>query len=92
VRGLPVFLSSLALGRPRPGPRASLGIGLFAATGLPIIVAVTTVSVDAGQVTPENASLLVSAGAATVLLCPLLAMLVLQRDDTERRDFQSSGD
>jgi Kef-type K+ transport system membrane component KefB len=81
TRGLPVFLVSLALSRPRLGRRESLGIGLFAATGLPIIVAVTTVSVDAGHMSLENASLLVGAGAATVLLCPLLATLVLQRDD-----------
>ena len=84
ARGLPVFLSSLAFGEPRLGRRESLGVGLFAATGLPIIVAVTSVSVDAGQMTPENASLLVSAGAATVLLCPLLATLVLARDDAGR--------
>ncbi len=81
-RARPACLPRLAHPRPAavraPGEP---GIGLFAATGLPIIVAVTTVSVDAGQMTLENASLLVTAGAATVLLCPLLATLVLQRDD-----------
>jgi Kef-type K+ transport system membrane component KefB len=90
ARGLPVVLASLALGRPRFGRRDSLGIGLFAATGLPIIVAVTTVSVDAGQMSLENASLLVAAGAATVLLCPLLATLVLQRDDRVSRPAAAS--
>jgi Kef-type K+ transport system membrane component KefB len=80
IRGVPVFLSSHLLRRPPLSTRESLGVGLFAATGLPIIVAVTSVAVDAGQMTGENASLLVSAGAATVLICPLLATLVLKRE------------
>ena len=54
VRGLPVFVSS-RLERDRVsgarlfGTRESVRIGLFAATGLPIIVAVTTTAVSAGQ-------------------------------------------
>lgn len=77
VRGLPVYLSGrwappdLRLGR-----QASLAVGLFASTGLPIIVAVTAISVTAGQMSSENASLLVGAGAASVLLFPLLGRLV----------------
>jgi Kef-type K+ transport system membrane component KefB len=81
-RGGPVFLVT-RLSRPTPGQRQStrdsLSVGLFAATGLPIIVAVTSVSVSAGQMTTENASILVGAGAATVLLCPMLAALMLAR-------------
>ena len=48
-------------------------MGLFASTGLPIIVAVTSVAVTAGQMTQTNASVLVAGGAMTVLVCPLLA-------------------
>lgn len=81
-RGGPVFLVT-RLSRHTPGQRLttrdSLSVGLFAATGLPIIVAVTSVSVSAGQMTTENASILVGAGSATVLLCPLLAALMLAR-------------
>ena len=79
ARGFPVFLASRFTGPPesRFGGRDSLSIGLFAATGLPIIVAVTSVAVEAGQMSTENASILVGAGAATVLLCPMLATLVL---------------
>ena len=80
IRGLPVFLSSHLLRRPPLGTRESVAVGFFAATGLPIIVAVTSVSVDAGQMTSDNASLLVSAGALTVLICPLLATLALRRE------------
>ena len=73
VRGLPVFVST-RLSRPRLDAARSAVVGLFAATGLPIIVAVTAVSVDAGQMTADHASLLIGAGAATVLLYPLAAL------------------
>jgi Kef-type K+ transport system membrane component KefB len=81
VRGLPVFVSSklerdLATGRPLFDTRDSARVGLFAATGLPIIVAVTSTAVSAGQMTPENASVLVAGGAVTVLTMPLAATLV----------------
>jgi Kef-type K+ transport system membrane component KefB len=84
ARGCPVFLASRFTGPPesRFGARDSLAIGLFASTGLPIIVAVTSVAVGAGQMTADNASILVGAGAATVLLCPMLATLVLRASAT----------
>jgi len=81
VRGLPVFVSS-RLERDRVsgarlfGTRESVRIGLFAATGLPIIVAVTTTAVSAGQMSQANASVLVAGGAVTVLTMPLLATLL----------------
>jgi Kef-type K+ transport system membrane component KefB len=56
----------------------SRAMGLFASTGLPIIVAVTAVAVDAGQMAPANASVLVAGGALTVLVCPLLAQWLLR--------------
>jgi Kef-type K+ transport system membrane component KefB len=82
IRGGPVFVVSRYL--PSRGDRAfdtpqSSGVSLFAATGLPIIVAVTSVAVDKGQMTSANASVLVGAGAVTVLLFPMLATLILQR-------------
>lgn len=52
--------------------RESAALALFSATGLPIIVAVTTVAVNADHMTPTNASVLVAGGAITVLVCPLL--------------------
>ena len=81
ARALPVFFTSRALGPPadRFGARDGAAIALFAATGLPIIVAVTSVSVASGQMTTDNASLLVGAGATTVLLLPMLAMTLLGR-------------
>ena len=78
VRGGPVLLATRLLGdRPRLGMRDSLTVASYASTGLPIIVAVTAVSVHAGQMSNESASILVAAGAATVLICPLLASTLL---------------
>jgi Kef-type K+ transport system membrane component KefB len=84
VRGLPVFASSklereLGTGRSMFDTRESARIGLFAATGLPIIVAVTSTAVSAGQMTSANASVLVAGGAVTVLLMPLAATLLGDR-------------
>ena len=81
VRGLPVFLSSKLERDPTTrqqifDTRDSARIGLFAATGLPIIVAVTSTAVSAGQMSPANASVLVAGGAITVLTMPLAATLL----------------
>jgi Kef-type K+ transport system membrane component KefB len=57
----------------------SWAIALFAATGLPIIVAVSAAAVAAGQMTQNNASVLIAGGALTVLVCPLAATLVIDR-------------
>src|SRR4051794_21798385 len=59
--------------------RESLAMALFGSTGLPIIVAVTTVAVSEGQMTSTNASVLMAGGALTVLVCPFLAQSVLAR-------------
>ena len=87
VRGLPVFVSSRlerdrVSGTPRFTIRDSARIGLFAATGLPIIVAVTTTAVSAGQMSSANASVLVAGGAVTALTMPLLATLLGGRTRT----------
>ncbi|CUR54673.1 putative Cation/H+ antiporter [metagenome] len=69
VRGLPVLLLFRDLPRGEP-----LRLALFSATGLPIIVAVTTVAVEAGSLKVEGQSLVVAAGMLTVLVLPLLAV------------------
>src|SRR5687768_1594027 len=68
VRGVPIFLASWLERDPPGGPRMftrrdSLRIALYGATGLPIIVAVTSVAVNSGQMTDQHASLLVAGGA-----------------------------
>lgn len=76
VRGGPIVLVERFLGTvEKQGWRAAGRLGLYGATGLPIIVAVTEVAV-AGDIMPaEIGSLLVAAGGVSVLLFPLLASL-----------------
>jgi Kef-type K+ transport system membrane component KefB len=81
LRGVPVFLSSWLTRDPVTLTRAfstrdSVRIGLFGATGLPIIVAVTSVAVRNGHLSEQSASLLVAGGAVTVLLLPMIAILL----------------
>lgn len=78
ARGLPVWLlerfvnteSGISSGRDQ------LRLGLYAATGLPIIVAVTQVAVAQQLIPAELASVMVAAGAVTVLVFPLVAQLI----------------
>ena len=74
VRGGAVRFAARGSGFDR---RESAAMGMFAATGLPIIVAVTSVAVSEGQMTPLNASVLVAGGAITVLVCPLVGQRLL---------------
>lgn len=70
LRGLPAQLSAPSGATPRD--RGALG--LFAATGLPIIVAVTAIGVDEKMLDSGIAAALVGAGMLSVLLFPVLAM------------------
>lgn len=78
ARGLPVWVSEQFVphGANLGDATARIQLGLYAATGLPIIVAVTQVAVDAELMGTALASTLVAAGATTVLLFPLLARAV----------------
>ena len=70
VRGIPqYFIYRKAL----PDNRQRARFSLLVATGLPIIVAVTTLETQAGIMRPENAAALVGAGALSVLVFPLAA-------------------
>ena len=69
VRGIPQFL---IYRRAIPAPRQRGRFALLVATALPIIVAVTSIEVDAGIMDPRNAAALVGAGALSVLVFPLV--------------------
>ncbi len=73
ARGLPqFFIYRNAI----PVTRDRIRFTLYVATALPIIVAVTSVQVDAGVMTSADAASLVGAGAFSVLLFPLVAYFV----------------
>lgn len=77
IRAVPVAVS-LALGKTRKKytvhERAS--VALYCTTALPIIVAVTSLAVKNGSMDSQTASIMVTAGAVTVFLMPLLAQIV----------------
>ncbi|MFC4373188.1 cation:proton antiporter [Nocardia halotolerans] len=81
ARGLPVWLSERFLphGQNLASGRERVQLALYAATGLPIIVAVAQVATQTGLLSTEVASTLVAAGATTVLVFPLVARLIGQR-------------
>jgi Kef-type K+ transport system membrane component KefB len=82
VRGGVVFVSTTTGGG--FDRRESAAVAMFASTGLPIIVAVTSVAVSAGEMTTTNASVLVAGGALTVLICPLVGQRLLTRPHPDR--------
>jgi Kef-type K+ transport system membrane component KefB len=49
-------------------------LAVLSATGLPIIVVITTLGVDAHKMKPQNAAALVAAGMLSVLIYPLVAL------------------
>jgi Kef-type K+ transport system membrane component KefB len=70
VRGIPASFAA-----PRDaGPRDRMALGLLGATGLPIVVAVTSIGVADGTLDSGTAAALVGAGMLSVLLYPFLGM------------------
>ena len=54
------------------GPRRTLGLALFGATGLPLIVAIVGIGIDRGAISDAVGASLVGAGMISVLVFPLL--------------------
>jgi Kef-type K+ transport system membrane component KefB len=79
VRGLPVLL----VFRSRLSGREPLQLALYAATGLPLIVAITQIGLSTGVMLPENAAALVGAGLLSVLVFPMLGTSIGQPRDAE---------
>lgn len=78
VRATPIFVA-LSVGekaRKALCVHERLTVSLYCTTALPIIVAVTTVAVEAGAMPSSTAGTLVAAGAVTVFLMPLLASII----------------
>jgi Kef-type K+ transport system membrane component KefB len=87
ARGVPQwFLYRNAI----PNIRERTRFSLYVATALPIIVAVTTIEVEAGVMSGEIAAALVGAGALTVLVFPLVgnALVAGQKTATDPSEDQ----
>jgi Kef-type K+ transport system membrane component KefB len=74
VRGLPALLY-----RNFVGPRRAAVAGVLQAISLPFIVAATTIGMDLGLMDAAEASALIAAGLASVLLFPIGGLSLLRR-------------
>jgi Kef-type K+ transport system membrane component KefB len=74
VRGLPAML----LYRSRLTRAERVPLALLSATGLPLIVVITSIGTSEGRILPENAAALVGAGMLSVLLFPAIGLRRLQ--------------
>ncbi|HLH27812.1 MAG TPA: cation:proton antiporter [Acidimicrobiales bacterium] len=74
ARGIPVYV----LYRHEVPRRQLAPMALFSATGLPLIVVITTVASTEGRILPVNASSLVAAGLLSVILFPATALALLR--------------
>ena len=89
ARGVPVYL----LYRRDLTRAERLPMALFSATGLPLIVVITSIALTEDRILPVNAASLVAAGMLSVLLFPALGFWRLKRampDGTP--DLQGSGE
>lgn len=73
IRGLPTFFVHT---RAVPQVWDRVRLTLYTATGLPVIIAITTIAIASGIMTAENAAALVGAGVLTVLFFPLTAEVI----------------
>lgn len=83
IRGLPV----LVVYRDALAQRQRVSLGLLAATGLPLIVVITTIGIADGYISQETGAALVAAGMLSVLLLPNIALRLLGA--TRDRDVEA---
>ena len=70
ARGAPVFLLYLKILK----PAERIPMALLSATGLPLIVVITSIALSEGKMRPENGASLVAAGLLSVLLFPVIGL------------------
>ncbi len=77
VRGLPALLYRRDL-----VPRDMVALGLLQAAALPLLVVITTIGVENGQMRSDNAAGLVGAGLLSVVILPILALAIRPPDSS----------
>lgn len=80
VRGLPALLYRKDL-----TGRQQLSLAFFSATGLPLIVAITTIGQEVGTIGATAAVAMVGAGMVSVFAYPLIALAILRRGSDDDR-------
>jgi len=87
IRGTPVFL----LYRKAIAKVERVSLALFSATGLPLIVVITTIGTSEGRMLPENAAALVGAGMLSVLLFPMIGLRRLKAAEKADRLLEEAS-
>jgi len=83
--------AALLYRRALPG-REVVALGLFSATTLSMIVALTEIAVTQGAMLPKEASPLVMAGVLSVVVCPILALTAMGAGEVRiARPFDDRG-
>jgi Kef-type K+ transport system membrane component KefB len=75
VRGLPALL----LYRSALDRRDRVALGFFTSTQLPLVIAITTVAVEAGHMIPETQAALVAAAVLSTVIYPLVGLRLRAR-------------
>ena len=84
VRGVPSLLWLRDL-----GPRRTLSLAVFSATGLPLIVAIVGIGIERGAIGRDVGTSLIGAGMISVLVLPLLATTIASRESSPRGDAEA---
>ena len=71
------------------GSRRTLSLGLYAATGLPLIVAIVGIGTERGAIAADVGTSLIGAGMISVLVLPLLATAIASRESSRLDDAES---
>ena len=88
VRGVPALL----LYRRELGLRDRVALAFYSATELPLVVAITTLAIEAGHMTLSTAAGLVGAAILSTLIFPLLGGADQARRRARRRADRGPGD
>jgi Kef-type K+ transport system membrane component KefB len=86
VRGTPALLWLRDL-----GPRRTLSLAVFSATGLPLITAIVGIGIDRGAIGRDVGTSLIGAGMISVLVLPLIATALAQRESSSLDDARSES-
>ena len=87
IRGAPALL----LYRRLLGPHDRAALAFYSATELPLVVAITTIALDAGEMRPSTAAGLVGAAMLSTLVFPFVAQALRQRSKAEEPEAPGGG-
>ncbi len=84
--------SSALLWRRELGDQRTAGLAFFAATALPLIVAIVSIGEERGAIDPAVGASLIGAGMLSVLVYPLVALRIVGRREPAADEGEKLGD